>query len=170
MERNFYVLILILVTVTVIAFVYKAYHLSKLAVANEPWYYLFFPKKPVVKACNAKDTTALKKHIQNAVNAIRANITILKGEDVLTLRPHILLTKYPFYIDVLKLPAYLDEHPCYDPTDVNKAIKDLYGPINKAEALHVSIPGYPRYLVLLDVVDAVEYYRTYKESLRDIIV
>lgn len=169
MEQTFFVLVLILVFITLIAFFYIAYHIKKASGSKDPWYFMFFPKRKKVSICNAKDTKALKGYIQNAVNVIRANITLLKADDILSLAPHMLVTKYPFYIEVLKLPMYLDINQCYTPIDVNNAIKDIYGPIEKSESLHINIPGYPNYLILLDIIDAVDYYRTYRDTVKDIM-
>jgi hypothetical protein len=121
---------------------------------------------PTTPVCD-KDINRLKAFISDAVNAIRLNITLIKSENILALKPYILLTKYPFYITILRLPKYMAANPCIGKQEFNKAVRELYGnDLEESTQLHVNIPDYHNYFILLDLNDAMEYY--YKHRLEDI--
>ena len=121
---------------------------------------------PTTPVCD-KDINRLKAFISDAVNAIRLNITLIKSETILALKPYILLTKYPFYITILRLPKYMAANPCIGKQEFNKAVRELYGnDLEESTQLHVNIPEYHNYFILLDLNDAMEYY--YKHRLEDI--
>lgn len=126
----------------------------------KPWYSIF--QRPQKKECK-KDITALKAILKEAVYAIKSNITFIKSENPLSLRPPILLTKYPFYIPIMKVPKYIENNPCLTKMDLTTALKELYGKNpEQSTMLHASFPGHNNYYIVLDLEEAYDYYKAYK--------
>lgn len=128
------------------------------------------PPKPTPNPCNPKNIVELKKYLKNALLAIRYNIKTIKEKRILQYRPEIMLSMYPFYTTVLKLPKYIKANPCYGRNELLQAMHEIYGPEpEKSYMLHVK-RAYANYYIVIDLFEAMEYYEKYhEEGIDDII-
>lgn len=104
------------------------------------------------------DIETLKLLLRYAIKSISDNIELIRGDKPLNLSPLVLLTKYPFYIHILRVPQYIESNACMDKSYISRALKEL------SQALHVNVAGYHNYYVLLDLDEAYEYYLKYKSA------
>jgi|UniRef100_A0A6C0BGJ1 hypothetical protein len=121
--------------------------------------------------CRKSDLKELKKLLKIALVTIRSNIITIRSNKILTMRPAILLTMYPFYIDVLKLPKYLAYNQCYTRNEVMQALHELYGPdLEIAPDLHVKVPSYGWHYILIDLYEAIDYYQKFEpQGIEDLV-
>jgi hypothetical protein len=126
---------------------------------------------PLPPKCDPNDLRQLKKLLKDAILTLRYNIKTIKDNKILQLRPELLLSMYPFYHVVLKVPKYLKANPCYGRDGVSKAMQELFGPEpEKSNFLHVKRHMHTDYYILIDLFDAIEYYdKYYDEGIDDII-
>jgi hypothetical protein len=80
------------------------------------------------------------------------------------IRPHVLITKYPFFVPMLQLPKFLASQKCLGKDLLNQALYELYGVPEDSPALHVNLPGYPRYYIMLELHKAIDYYMIYMNT------
>lgn len=121
-------------------------------------------EKEKPRHCN-RDLEPLKRLIKDAVYAIKVNVRVIRAEAPLSLRPPLLLTIYPFYTSIMRVPKHLDDNPCIEKADVMQALRDLYGnDLDKSPLLHATVDGNIRYYVLLDLNEAMEYYNRHKRD------
>jgi hypothetical protein len=121
--------------------------------------------------CHKSDLRELKKFLKVALATIQSNIITIRSNKILTMRPAILLTMYPFYIDVLKLPKYLAYNSCYTRNEVMQALHELYGPdLETAPDLHVKVPYYGWHYILIDLYEAIDYYQKFEpQGIEDLV-
>ena len=120
---------------------------------------------PANKPCDLHNLTELKSILRLALATLRQNTKFIKTENILSYRPEILLIKYPFYSNVLRLPKYLDENSCMTNEQIVQALKELYGDdLASVDSLHAYVPGYQRYYLMIDINDAIAYYNFYKNA------
>lgn len=170
MDNTLVLILLSVVLVCFLVFVIIMYFTSGFGSASTAGVSAVSAKTPLApapppKICNKDDTKELQRLLHIAVTAIKSNIQTVKREDIWSYRPQLLLTYYPYLVDILRLPKYLAENPCYDNTDINKVIHNLYGnDLRKAKYLHADIPGYPNYYLLIELQNALDYYKRYQQT------
>lgn len=173
MEDSFLMLILAALAFFFIAYIVYYYYTSSVGKKEKREKE---PEEKVVKKeeekCDRKrDVPKLKNIIKDAIYSIKSNIQFIRSDNPLQYRPPILLTRYPFYIPIMKVPKFLENYPCITKEDVTSVLKDLYGKnLEQSPQLHVNIGYNEYYFVLLDLNEAIEYYNAYKLEGIDMLI
>jgi uncharacterized protein (DUF433 family) len=128
-------------------------------------------QKQEEKCDRKRDVPKLKNIIKDAIYYIKSNIQFIRSDNPLQYRPPILLTRYPFYIPILKVPKFLENYPCITKEDITAVLKDLYGKnLEQSPQLHANVGYNEYYFVLLDLNEAIEYYNAYKLEGIDMLI
>lgn len=169
MENSAIVVILGIFLVIVIGYTITFYRQSNIYKEREiP---IPAPPKPKPKICDNTNLTELKKVLKTALLTLRYNIKTIKDNKILSLRPELLLSMYPFYNVVLRFPKYIRANPCFGRKEIFKAMQELYGmEPERSSMLHVKRSMHTDYYIVIDLFEALDYYdKYYDEGIDDII-